>query len=169
MTKEEVYETEKAAGVNLVEGEIYEYEWKGEIAGQENAELFLSIYDGLEKVTYSFNSLENYDTLNSGLLTKYGDTPYSSETGAYLYEPQFNGKENHGMFVETISDSKYSQWLIPYSDTQSIFIKHYAYQRDRVALMKGFDSFSRVEHVISYELLSEYMTNQYKNPYSGDL
>lgn len=172
MTKEEVYETEKAAGVQLTEDEIFDYVWKGTIAGQINSKLEISINGdfGLSTVYYSFDSLESYDTLNNGLIEKYGKTPYSSETGVYLDEPTTDHINSLPyVFTDTYSNARYSQWLIPYSNTQSIFIHHYVFQRDRISFTEKFESFSRVEHVISYELLSEYETEEYRNPYSGDL
>jgi len=171
MTKEEVYEAEKAAGVPLTEDELYDYTWEGTIAGERNSKLFILINDsGLYKMHYEFDSLESYDTLNNGLIEKYGKTTYSSETGVYLDEPTTDHIDSIPyVFTDTYSNARYSQWLIPYSDTQSIFIEHYVFQRDRISFSKIYESFSRVEHVISYELLSEYMTEKYRNPYSGDL
>ena len=172
MSKEEVYETEKTAGVELTEGEFWDYEWNGTIAGEMNSKLCLYFWDddtGLTKVIYEFNTLGSYDTLNNGLIEKYGETPYSSKTGVYLDEPTTNHVDNLGFAIDTYSNADYSQWLIPYSDTQSVYIEHYVFQRERVSYTEVFESFSRVEHVISYELLDEYTTEQYRNPYSGDL
>ncbi len=171
MTKDEVYETEKAAGVHLIEDDTWDYIWEGTIAGEWNSKLCISINDsGLDKVVYEFDSLESYDTLNNGLNEKYGKTTYSSETGVYLDEPTTDHIDSLPyVFTDTYSNARYSQWLIPYSDTQSILIEHNVFQRDRISYTEKFESFSRVDHSISYELLSEYMIEKYRNPYSGDL
>lgn len=179
MTKEEVYETEKAAGVLLQEDEIYTWAWRGSIAGQANAKLELYIQDdkGLTSVVYNFPSVDSYHTLNNALITKYGETPYNSDTGRYFNKTftYQDGMEYDLMYTTAYSNAKWSQWIIPYSDTQSIAIYHYCYEKyyepNSIGQQIGkTDSGLVIHHVISYDLLSEYETKQYNpNLYINDL
>ena len=172
MTVEEACETEKAAGVILKEGDLF-HEWCGTIAGQPNSKLLLAFAypdKKLYNVIYSFDTLESYENLNHGLIQKYGETPYSSKTGAYLGDyVQTDCVNELGFATDIYSNAEYSQWLIPYSDTQSVLIYHFAFKRDRISHMSSVEGFSRVEHNIWYQLLDEQTTQKYRTPYSNDL
>lgn len=137
MSFDEIKETEKNSGVELKE-EINATSAfltaTDTIAGQPNSRLEYYFSNGkLKEMRYVFVSygkkaqITAFDTIENGLIKKYGETEYSSITGAsYPAVEGFSPFDNQRLSgSEQFIRLDYSQRLIKISDTQYVFIQHY--------------------------------------------
>lgn len=182
MTKEQVMDTEKLAGVDLVDNS-WSNSWEGTIAGQTGTLYYYYDDDGkLNSMNYSFNSPDGYDLMNEGLCEKYGNPKYTEETGGEfgqwfgsdffpLSSVEVNITEDLFTRVRQISNAKYSQWLLTNNDGSAVFICHYTY-RDETLLWRIDPPFGDdgplIRHYIEYKYLTPSETERVLGPKISD-
>ena len=176
MTMNEVKETELRAGVTVDEpdGGVARLEWKGKIAGQEFAHLtyyFDNEAKLLDELWYSFDYIAGYDTINTGLIKKYGEPDFTEISGECygwsvgkgffnkIHSVQVNHTEETAFGNSVYSDADYSQWLITQSDGSSILISHFKFVMNNAKR----NIINREEHYVIYELLDAEKTETILN------
>ena len=176
MTRDEVIETEAAAGFTVEKDEESGYlHGEGMIANQ--ADTGISYHfdekDALFYMYYSFSVPDTYDVVEQGLIKKYGPTDYNSETGLKFPHLEgknwgtvpfdsfinFDGIDSQVKMEATIG--KYSHRLIDLPNGQSIFIEHYTYSY--LQYVYGEFNYSNDGHYVKYRLLDENEANAIKN------
>lgn len=156
MNKSEVIETEQQNGFTVKPDED-SLCGKGTIANQPNTNITYSFENNeLNYMCYTFTSAETYDAIESGLIKKYGETDYSSNTGFHFPQISEGTGFNRVPFVNwgyphldmeyVMTD--YSHRLVYISDFEAVFIEHYAY----VGYMDG--EIYTNGHSLKYHLLT---------------
>lgn len=139
---------------------------EGTIANQPNSSIYYVFGDNnsLWRMCYGFNSLETFDIVEKGLISKYGNTDFSSDTGLAfpnIYTdpeapqssvPLTSYYEANEIIAFDARLLEYSHRLIELDDGQCIFIEHYAWVRD--CLVYGEISSVWEWHDLNYRLLT---------------
>ena len=144
MSGDDIVSLESEAGIYLSEDEApygKVYEAKTTVAGVHDTALSYMLWnDELYCMTYSFTednpdfSFDEYFNIENGLIQKYGETQYSSQTQqsipsrmpyktTKLIDKEVPNYHSLGVW----KDDMYSQRLVPLSDGSYVFIIHQVY------------------------------------------
>ena len=119
----------------------------------------------------SYYYIAGYDTINTGLIKKYGEPDFTEISGECygwsvgkgffnkIHSVQVNHTEETAFGNSVYSDAEYSQWLIMQSDGSSILISHYKFVMNNAKR----NIINREEHYVIYELLDAEKTETILN------
>lgn len=138
----------------------------GTIANQPNSSIsyYFGDNNSLWRMDYGFNSLETFDIVEKGLISKYGNTDFSSDTGLAfpnIYTDSETPQASVPLTSYYVGDGilnfdarllKYSHRLIELDDGQCIFIEHYTWVRNFLRHGKFVSAWEW--HDLKYRLLT---------------
>lgn len=138
----------------------------GIVANQSNTTIYYSISatQGVTQMQYVFENHKSFDAIEEGLIAKYGETDYSSETWKEF--PQLV-KMGSGCTIpftsydyNTLSFARkdYSHRILKTEDGLYVFIEHYTSESGNI-----FSSRVSYSHVLTYHLVSESYANEILN------
>ena len=180
MTMEEVIEIEGNNGFVLSPGESGNTcSGNGIIANQQGTTISYQFdeNDSLWHMQYSFSSLDTFDVVEQGLIKKYGNTDFSSETGLAFPNicnenpsfpvPMAGYCDSTGKGAVTFDARllNYSHRLVELDDGDCLFIEHYVWVRD--CFVYGEISSVIEWHHLKYRLLTSDEIATIKNVTAG--
>ena len=193
MSSEEVKQIEEENGVDVYYADVnngekvdHPTDWikaNTTVAGLSNTSLgyrftsehLYTMYYVFEETTDLFEKYDftgHYNTIEQGLVSKYGETVYSSDTMKTVptYEPRIQDESNYvGTYLFTkVEGSTWSQRILFLDSGEAVFIEHSACKVSRLTNIDENIYTDEVQHELTYTLVPVDKASTILNLLSGN-